>query len=111
MLFFVAGIAFAEIYMLLFVAGVVFDEVYGYFLWCVVFNEIYVLFFVAGGECGGIRKDNRSEYNLHLATAKSSLGGGFSFAFTGSQRFRIILGYSRIGLALEMILQLFCKFF
>ena len=48
-------------------------------------------------------KKNRSEYNLHLATAKSSLGGVFSFAFAGSQLFRIILGYSRIGLALEMI--------
>ena len=86
------------------------------------FGEVHVSLFVAGAACGEIWNDSRSgkrcnfQWNLLLASAKSSLGGaaGCGLRFLG----RIMVGYarnglgtvsdrSRIGRALEMTLHLF----
>ena len=110
--FFVAGAAFGEVHVSLFMAGAAFGEVHmSLFVAGAAFGEVHVSLFVASAAFGEIWNDSRSgkrcnfQKNLLLASAKSSLGGvaGSVLRFQG----RIMLGYSRIGRALEMALQLF----
>ena len=86
------------------------------------FGEVHVSLFVAGAACGEIWNDSRSgkrcnfQWNLLLASAKSSLGGaaGCGLRFLGrimvgswSDHGRMFSDHARIGRALEMPLQLF----
>ena len=84
-----AGAVFGEVHVSLFVPGA-------------AFGEVHVSLFVAGAACGEIWNDSRSgkrcnfQWNLLLASAKSSLGGaaGCGLRFLG----RIMVGYARNGL-------------
>ena len=97
-----AGAVFGEVHVSLFVAGA-------------AFGEVHVSLFVAGAACGEIWNDSRSgkrcnfQWNLLLASAKSSLGGaaGCGLRFLGRIMVGTVSDRSRIGRALEMTFHLF----
>ena len=97
-----AGAVFGEVHVSLFVPGA-------------AFGEVHVSLFVAGAACGEIWNDSRSgkrcnfQWNLLLASAKSSLGGaaGCGLRFLGRIMVGTVSDRSRIGRALEMTFHLF----
>ena len=99
----VAGAIFVgEVHVSLFVPGA-------------AFGEVHVSLFVASAACGEIWNDSRSgkrcnfQWNLLLASAKSSLGGaaGCGLRFLGRIMVGTVSDRSRIGRALEMTFHLF----
>ena len=101
---FMAGAAFGEVHVSLFVAGAAFGEVHlSLFVAGAAFGEVHVSLFVAGAACGEIWNDSRSgtrcnfQWNLLLASAKSSLCGCVFWVGSWSDRSRIFSDRSRIG--------------